>query len=155
MHKSEFHQILLKKIQSVVLAESDLIANMANVCAILHEELNHHWIGFYRTLNNQELILGPFQGPLACTRIEFGKGVCGQSAQTQKTIRVANVHEFKGHIACSSKSNSEIVVPCVYEGHVQFVLDVDSVHFNQFDEMDQSFLEDVVETLAKQHFKKI
>ena len=123
-----------------------MIANMANVAAILHEAFGFWWTGFYRVEGN-ELILGPFQGPVACTRIAFGRGVCGTAWERGETICVPNVHEFAGHIACSSESNSEIVVPLWHDGRVTAVLDIDSAEYNTFDETDKKYLEEVVKLL--------
>lgn len=137
--KSEFYQKISIALKALLEGEANLYANLANTCAFLQSQLQHHWLGFY-VAHGESLILGPFQGPVACTRIPFGKGVCGKAAQLQKTIVVPNVHTFDGHIACSSSSNSEIVVPLVSEHKTQLVLDVDSLHFNQFDAEDQNFL---------------
>ena len=119
---------------------------MANVAAALHEAFGFWWTGFYR-VEGQQLVLGPFQGPIACTRIPYGKGVCGTAWQRAQTIIVPNVHEFAGHIACSSASNSEIVVPILHDGQVVAVLDIDSTDFNTFDETDQLYLEKIAEML--------
>ena len=138
--------MVLPQIKSVVCGERDMIANMANVAAILHEAFGFWWTGFYRVEGN-ELILGPFQGPVACTRIAFGRGVCGTAWERGETICVPNVHEFAGHIACSSESNSEIVVPLWHGGQVTAVLDIDSAEYNTFDETDKKYLEEVVKLL--------
>lgn len=140
---------IFNTIKSVVESESNLVANLANVTAILKAELGHHWIGFYTvdTVANQ-LVLGPFQGPLACTRIPYGKGVCGDSWKENRTIMVADVHQYPGHIACSSLSNSEIVVPIVKSGKVVAVLDIDSTSFGSFSESDKQGLESICELLA-------
>ena len=124
----------------------DRTANMANLCALLMERMQEHWIGFYR-VQGEELILGPFQGPVACTRIAFGKGVCGTAWLQKKTIIVEDVHAFPGHIACSPYSNSEIVVPCMDEGEVFAVLDIDSTRFDAFGEAEQEMLEKMVSLL--------
>ena len=120
-----------------------MIAKMANVSATLHETFGFWWTGFYRVENN-ELVLGPFQGPIACTRIKYGRGVCGTSWQRGETVIVPNVHEFPGHIACSSASNSEIVVPVFHNDKVIAVLDIDSTEFGTFDETDKAYLEQIV-----------
>ena len=120
-----------------------MIAKMANVSATLHETFGFWWTGFYRVENN-ELVLGPFQGPIACTRIKYGRGVCGTSWQREETVIVPNVHEFPGHIACSSASNSEIVVPLIRDNKVIAVLDIDSTEFGTFDETDKAYLEQIV-----------
>lgn len=148
MTKSETYQALLPQIESLVAGETDAIANMANVAAVLHEVFGFWWTGFYRveSLPSQPesvLVLGPFQGPIACTRIPYGKGVCGTAWQRAETIIVPNVHDFPGHIACSSASNSEIVVPVLHNGQVIAVLDIDSTSFNTFDETDKMFLEQI------------
>lgn len=152
MTKTEIYEELLPEIQSVVEGETDEIANMANVAAMLHEAFGFWWTGFYRVLkpadaNEELLVLGPFQGPLACTRIKRGRGVCGTSWKEQRTVVVPNVHEFPGHIACSSASNSEIVVPVFHDGKVVGVLDIDSKDFSTFDEVDAMYLEKLVAML--------
>lgn len=147
MTKQETYETVLPQIKSVVCSERDMIANMANVAAILHEAFGFWWTGFYRVEGN-ELILGPFQGPVACTRIAFGRGVCGTAWERGVTICVPNVHEFAGHIACSSESNSEIVVPLWHGGQVIAVLDIDSAEYNTFDETDKKYLEEVVKLLC-------
>ena len=143
MTKQETYQTLLPQIESLVAGEPDPIANMANVAASLHETFGFWWTGFYR-VENQQLVLGPFQGPIACTRIPYGKGVCGAAWQRAETVIVPNVHNFPGHIACSSASNSEIVVPILHDGKVIAVLDIDSKDFNTFDEIDKKYLEKIV-----------
>lgn len=129
-------------------SERNWIANLSNTAAFLHEAMKKHWTGFY-LVQGEELILGPFQGPVACTRITYGKGVCGTAWKEQKTIVVPDVHAFEGHIACSPLSNSEIVVPLFHKGEVMGVLDIDSAHFNDFTEEDQRFLESVCEQMVK------
>jgi GAF domain-containing protein len=119
---------------------------MANVAAALHEAFGFWWTGFYR-VEGQQLVLGPYQGPIACTRIPYGKGVCGTAWQRAETVIVPNVHEFAGHIACSSASNSEIVVPVLHDEQVVAVLDIDSKDFNTFDEIDKKYLEKIVASL--------
>lgn len=138
--------MVLPQIESVVNGESDMVANMANIAAILHETFGFWWTGFYR-VDGKELVLGPFQGPVACNRIAFGRGVCGTAWERGETICVPNVHEFAGHIACSSKSKSEIVVPVWRENQVIAVLDIDSAEYGTFDEIDIKYLEDVVKTM--------
>ena len=146
---------MLAQAAAVVAGETDLIANMANVAALIHETFGFWWTGFYRVTpsdspikgERKELVLGPFQGPLACTRIPYGKGVCGTAWEKNETVIVPNVHEFKGHIACSSESNSEIVVPVRQNGEVIAVLDIDSKEFNTFDEIDKKYLEQIVKLL--------
>lgn len=144
--KQEQYQSLLPQIKAVVEGEPDLIANLANTCACLKEQFNWLWVGFY-IVKNEELVLGPFQGPLACTRIKKGKGVCGTSWAEKETLIVPDVNAFPGHIACSSLSLSEIVVPVIRGGDVVAVLDVDSERYGEFDEVDKKFLEEVVSYL--------
>lgn len=151
--REERYQELLPQIQAVIEAEVDLIANLANIAAMLREGLGFFWIGFYRmNEGGDELVLGPFQGPLACTRIGMGKGVCGTSAQQQQTLIVPDVDAFPGHIACSSLSKSEIVVPLVAEGQTKLILDVDSAELDDFSEVDQLYLEKVMELLKELHY---
>lgn len=147
MTKQERYEALLPQIESLVSGEPDVIAKMANVAAVLHEAFGFWWTGFYR-VQGDELVLGPFQGPIACTRIPFGRGVCGTAWQRAETIVVPNVHEFAGHIACSSASNSEIVVPLLRAGEVAAVLDIDSKDFNTFDETDKHFLEQIATIIS-------
>ena len=137
------YQSLIPQIKSLLEGETDLIANMANVCAALKEQFNWFWVGFYLVKQN-ELVLGPFQGPVACTRIQKGRGVCGTSWAQEKTLIVPNVDEFPGHIACSNLSKSEIVIPLIKNGEVIGVFDVDSEFLNQFDEVDQKGLEEIM-----------
>ena len=146
MNKAEKYQLLLPQIEALVAGETDSIAKMANVAAALHETFGFWWTGFYRVVND-ELVLGPFQGPIACTRIKYGRGVCGTSWQQEETIIVPNVHEFPGHIACSSASNSEIVVPLIRDKKVIAVLDIDSTDFGTFDQTDKAYLEQIVRLL--------
>ena len=146
MNKIEKYQSLLPQIESLISRESDPIANMANVAAVLHDAFGFWWTGFYR-VEGQQLVLGPFQGPIACTRVPYGKGVCGTAWQCAETVIVPNVHNFPGHIACSSASNSEIVVPIIRNNQVTAVLDIDSKDFNTFDETDQLYLEQIVKML--------
>ena len=148
--RSELYEQLLPQIASVMADESDLVANMANVAAMLKEALGFFWIGFYRRIG-EELVLGPFQGPLACTRIPMGKGVCGTTALKKETIVVPDVDKFPGHIACSSLSRSEIVVPLVKEGHTVLILDIDSTELNDFDQSDVKYLQKIMQ-LFDRHF---
>lgn len=141
--KAEQYQSLIPQIRALVEGESDLVANLANICAALKEQFKWFWIGFY-LLKDNELVLGPFQGPVACTRIASGKGVCGTAWKQEKTLIVPNVDEFPGHIACSSLSQSEIVVPVFHDGKVIAVLDADSEALNHFDNMDARYLEQIV-----------
>ena len=126
--------------------ETDSIAKMANVAAALHQTFGFWWTGFYRVVDD-ELVLGPFQGPVACMHIPFGRGVCGTAWQRQETIIVPNVHEFAGHIACSSESKSEIVVPVIRDGKVIAVLDIDSAEYNTFDDTDKTYLEQIIRVI--------
>lgn len=146
MSKASKYQEIYKQIESVVSGETDQIANMANTAALLHEAFGFWWTGFY-IVKGEQLVLGPFQGPVACTRIGFGKGVCGSSWERRETIVVPNVHEFPGHIACSSLSQSEIVVPMFRGDEVCAVLDIDSKELSTFDEVDKEWLERIVELL--------
>ena len=138
-NKAEKYSVLVPQIEALISGETDLIANLSNIAASLKQTFNFFWVGFYLVKEN-ELVLGPFQGPIACTRIGFGKGVCGASWKEQKTILVPNVDEFPGHIACSSDSKSEIVLPAFKDGKVFLVLDVDSDTLNDFDETDANYL---------------
>lgn len=145
--KSDKYALLYKQIASLIANEEDTIARMANVAAMIHETFAFWWTGFYRVVNNT-LILGPFQGPLACTRIAYGKGVCGTAWKQQSTIVVPDVEQFEGHIACSSASKSEIVVPLFNkEKEVIGVLDIDSEEYNTFDECDCMWLQKIVALL--------
>ena len=144
MNKTEKYQLIYEQIGALLNKESDEIANMANVAAIIHEAFKFWWTGFYRVIDN-ELVLGPFQGPVACTRIAYGKGVCGTSWKESHTIVVKDVHEFPGHIACSSASQSEIVVPIFKENQVVAVLDIDSEKLATFDYTDKEWFEKIVE----------
>lgn len=141
--KQERYELLLPQIKSLTETESDLTANLANVAAALKQTFNFFWVGFYLVRGN-ELVLGPFQGPIACTRIGFGKGVCGSAWKQKATLLVPDVEAFPGHIACSSESKSEIVLPAFKNNEVFLVLDVDSDKPDDFDETDRRFLEDVV-----------
>ena len=141
--KKELYENLLPQLKALVEGETDEIANMANISACLKDTFNFWWVGFYRVIDN-ELVLGPFQGPLACTRIRKGNGVCGTAWQNAETVIVPDVDEFPGHIACSSLSKSEIVVPVIKNGEVTAVLDIDSEKVSNFDETDKEFLEKLV-----------
>jgi GAF domain-containing protein len=141
--KKERYNVLVPQIEALVTGEPDLIANLSNIVAALRETLNFFWVGFY-IVKNDQLVLGPFQGPIACTRIDLGKGVCGTSWKEKRTLIVPDVEQFPGHIACSSDSKSEIVLPVVKHGEVIMVLDVDSDKLNDFDEVDEAGLTAVV-----------
>lgn len=143
MTKIEKYQLLTEQIRALIEGETDSVAVMANVCAAIHEAMGFWWTGFYRVLNG-ELVLGPFQGPVACMHIGFGKGVCGTAWKDGRTIIVPDVEQFPGHIACSSLSCSEIVVPMFSkDGAVVAVLDIDSKELSTFDETDQTYLEEI------------
>jgi GAF domain-containing protein len=147
--KADKYSLAVKQVESLLDDENDLVANLANVAAVLKTTFGFWWVGFYLVKGN-ELVLGPFQGPVACTRIGFGKGVCGSSWEQKETIIVPDVHKFPGHIACSSESNSEIVVPVLKNGEVIMVLDIDSTDFGTFDETDKEFLEIIAHRLTQQ-----
>lgn len=145
--KEEQYKSLLPQIQGLLTGETDLIANLANIAAALKEQFNFFWVGFYLVKNN-ELVLGPFQGPVACTRIAYNRGVCGTAWAQKEILIVPNVDEFPGHIACSSLSKSEIVLPLFKDGEVIGVLDVDSSELNTFDEIDEKYLKEILEQLS-------
>jgi GAF domain-containing protein len=142
----EKYRLLLPQIRSLVEGESDLIANMANISSVIKSVFQYLWVGFYRVKNN-ELVLGPYQGPLACTRISYGKGVCGKSWQEQSSVIVPDVNSFPGHIVCSSDSKSEIVIPGISKKKVIFVLDIDSEQIDSFGVTDRIYLEKIVKLL--------
>lgn len=144
--KAEQYEALIPQIKGLLEGETDLVANLANTAAALKEQFGWFWIGFY-LVKQDELVLGPFQGPVACTRIRKGRGVCGSSWATASTLIVPDVEKFPGHIACSSLSKSEIVVPLFKAGEVAGVLDIDSNEYNSFDETDQHYLEQIVALL--------
>lgn len=147
--KEEKYRLLFQQLQHLTEGEVDVTANLANTAAALRSTFDFFWVGFYQVKNNQ-LVLGPFQGPVACTRIAFGKGVCGTAWETKKTVIVPDVDEFPGHIACSSLSKSEIVVPIIgLQDEVIAVLDVDSDTLNAFDTVDQQGLEQVARLIAR------
>lgn len=145
--KEEKYQNLLPQIEALLNSETDLIANMANVCAALNEQFHWFWTGFY-LVKEANLVVGPFQGPIACSRIAKGKGVCGSSWAQGKTILVEDVQKFPGHIACSSLSKSEIVVPIIRNGEVKAVLDIDSNQLSGFDQTDQKYLENLANMIS-------
>lgn len=143
MDKDEKYRLLTKQISALIEGETDSVAVMANVCAAIHETMGFFWTGFYR-VKNGELVLGPFQGPVACLHIGFGRGVCGMAWKQRETIVVPDVEQFPGHIACSSLSRSEIVVPVFSkDGEVQAVLDIDSKELATFDDTDRQYLEEI------------
>ena len=145
--KVEKYQTILPQIAALLVDETDYIANMANVSAVLKEVFAFWWVGFY-LVKQEELVLGPFQGPLACTRIQKGKGVCGKAWATQQSIIVPDVDAFEGHIACSAASKSEIVIPLIHQEKVMAVLDVDSEHLHHFDEIDELYLTKIVALIS-------
>lgn len=146
--KEEKYKMLYQQIVSVVEGENDTIANMANVAAMIHSTFQFWWTGFYRVMG-KELVLGPFQGPMACTRIGFNRGVCGTAWQRGETIIVDDVDTFPGHIACSSASRSEIVVPIWHNGNIAGVLDIDSETLATFDTIDKIWLERIAELIYR------
>ena len=151
IEKEQKYRQLVKEAASLLDGESDIIANMANLAALIHETMGFWWTGFYIVRkgsdNTEQLVLGPFQGPIACTRIALGRGVCGTSWQRNETIVVPDVEKFPGHIACSSESRSEIVVPVFSDKKVTAVLDIDSRYLNTFDDTDARYLEQIVTLL--------
>ncbi|WP_443939180.1 GAF domain-containing protein [Pedobacter sp. MW01-1-1] len=148
LSKTEQYTSIIPQIASLLEGETDFVANMANVAAALKEQFNWFWVGFY-LVKNEELVLGPFQGPVACTRIRKGKGVCGASWEQKQSIVVPDVDAFPGHIACASASRSEIVLPLMKGDDVVGVLDVDSEHLNHFDDIDSLYLKQVIDILMK------
>lgn len=145
--KKEKYESLLPQVEALLFGEKNLIANLANIAAALKEGMGFFWVGFYLVASADELVLGPFQGPVACTRIKKGKGVCGTSWERKKTILVPDVDEFPGHIACASASRSEIVLPVTKNGKIIGVMDVDSDQLNDFDEVDQLYLQKVIDLI--------
>ena len=145
--KAEQYQSIIPQIKGLLEGETDLIANLANIAGALKEQFNWFWVGFY-LVKDEQLVLGPFQGPVACTRINKGRGVCGSSWANQSTLIVPDVEKFPGHIACSSLSKSEIVVPLLAGGEVAGVLDVDSSDYDSFDETDKKYLEEIVRLIV-------
>ena len=149
MSKIEKYKLLSEQIKSLVEGETDEVAVMANVAAAIHQEMGFWWTGFYRVVND-ELVLGPFQGPVACMHIAYGRGVCGTAWKQQETIVVPDVEQFPGHIACSSESRSEIVVPVrSASGDIIAVLDIDSKELGTFDQVDKQWLEEIVKVFDK------
>ncbi len=146
--KAEKYEVVVPQIEALITGEPDLYANLANIAAALREAFGFFWVGFY-LVKDEQLVLGPFQGPIACTRINFGKGVCGAAWKEAKTQLVLDVDAFPGHIACSSASRSEIVVPVLRGSEVAMVLDVDSDELADFDEIDQKHLEELMGILSK------
>lgn len=147
-NKADKYKELLPQLDALISSESDLIANLANISAALREAMNFFWVGFY-LVKGDELVLGPFQGPIACTRIRMGKGVCGTVWQEKKTRIVPDVNEFPGHIACSTGSKSEIVLPVLKNNEVVMVLDVDSDQLNDFDDVDEQYLGQLMQIIER------
>lgn len=150
MTKQEKYQEIIPQLKALIEPETSLIANLANIVATLKYELHFFWVGFY-IVEEKELVLGPFQGPVACTRIAFGKGVCGTAWKKQKTIIVPNVHDFEGHIACNPYSQSEIVLPILKNAKVWMVLDVDSDKLNNFDKIDVHYLNEIIKLIETKY----
>lgn len=146
--KEEQYLALIPQINALTEGEPDLVANLANIAGALKEQFGWFWVGFY-LVKEEQLVLGPFQGPVACTRISKGRGVCGTSWAKAETLIVPDVEKFPGHIACSSLSRSEIVVPLIQNGTVWGVLDIDSEQLDQFDETDKTYLEQIVSRISK------
>lgn len=146
--KAERYRVMIPQVESLVRDEADLIANLANIAAALRETMKFFWVGFY-FVKGGELVLGPFQGPVACTRIAYGKGVCGAAWKLKEVILVPDVDEFPGHIACSSMARSEIVLPVIKRGEVALVLDIDSDKPGDFDEADKSALMQIVKIIEQ------
>lgn len=152
--KAEIYEEIIPQIRAIIETEDNLTANLANIAAILTEAFGHWWTGFYLR-DDKTLVLGPFQGPLACTRIPVEpvpRGVCGAAASERRTQLVPDVEKFPGHIACSAASKSEIVVPLVVDGRTELVLDIDSAELNSFDAVDQLYLERIIELVAQRHY---
>lgn len=145
--KEEKYKTLIPQLEALISGEKDLIANLANISAALKQTFDFLWVGFYLVKEN-ELVLGPFQGPIACTRIGFGKGVCGTAWKEKRAIVVEDVDKFPGHIACSSDSRSEIVIPVMKNAEVQMVLDVDSEELSAFDHVDEKYLTQICKLIA-------
>lgn len=144
--KEQKYELLYRQAREIVAGEEDVVANMANLAAMIHQTFGFWWTGFYRVVG-EELVLGPFQGPIACTRIAYGRGVCGTAWQRGATVVVPDVEQFPGHIACSSLSRSEIVVPIHKGDNIVAVLDIDSEHLATFDDVDREWLERIVKLL--------
>lgn len=145
--KKERYKALIPQLKALIEGEDDVVANLSNIAAALRQTFGFFWVGFY-LVKNDELVLGPFQGDIACTRIQKGKGVCGTAWANEASIIVPNVNQFQGHIACSSQSQSEIVVPIIKDGKVRSVIDVDSKELDDFDEIDQVYLEELAKILS-------
>ena len=146
--KEQRYQALLQEVEALTETETDDIANMANIAAAIHTKMGFHWTGFYRVVG-EELVLGPFQGPVACTRIRFGRGVCGTAWKEGRTLIVPDVEQFPGHIACSALSRSEIVIPIFRDGVVWGELDIDSAETDSFDAVDEHYLSRILTPLTR------
>ena len=146
--KEQRYQALLQEVEALTETETDDIANMANIAAAIHAKMGFHWTGFYRVVG-EELVLGPFQGPVACTRIRFGRGVCGTAWKEGRTLLVPDVEQFPGHIACSALSRSEIVIPIFRDGVVWGELDIDSAETDSFDAVDEHYLSRILTPLTR------
>lgn len=146
--REETYIEIMPQIEALISGESDLIANLANIAAALKEAFGFFWVGFYLVKEN-ELVLGPFQGPVACTRIQRGKGVCGKAWKDQRPIIVSDVEKFPGHIACSSLSKSEIVLPAIINNEVQLILDIDSDQLDDFSELDEKYLMQIINLIQE------
>jgi GAF domain-containing protein len=149
--KEDKYIAIIPQIKSLIDDENDLIANLSNITAVLKQTFDFFWVGFY-FVKQDELVLGPFQGTLACTRIKYGKGVCGTAWKENKTIIVDDVEQFPGHIACNSLSRSEIVVPILSKSNVVAVLDVDSDKLGEFDNIDKNYLKEICDLISKKHY---
>ena len=143
LNKEEKYKALLPQIKALITGENDLIANLANITSALYFGMNFFWVGFY-IVKNEELVLGPFHGPVACTRIQYGRGVCGTAWKNKETVIVPDVNQFSDHIACSSETKSEIVICAIKDNTVHCVLDIDSKQLNDFDDTDKKYLEELV-----------
>ena len=155
MMKAQLYSDLLRQAQAITEGESNLIANLSNISALLYDAIDDiNWLGFYLAESSEELVLGPFQGKVACVRISFGKGVCGVGAKTQQTQCVKNVHEFEGHIACDSASNSEVVAPIVVNGKTVAVLDIDSPSIGRFDNEDAAGFQRIADFCSNLNWQK-
>lgn len=146
--RAETYQEIIPQIKALIADEADIVANLANTAAVLKEAFNFFWIGFY-LVRGSELVLGPFQGPVACTRIQKGKGVCGKSWMDKKTIIVPDVEKFPGHIACSSRSRSEIVLPIFKNSEVSIIFDIDSDQVDEFSEIDEKYLTEIIQIIEE------
>lgn len=148
--KKDRYATIIKILDSLYMEEADLVANLSNTAAVLKEYMQFFWVGFYLVdKEDNQLVVGPYQGPLACGRIDFGRGVCGSSWEKGKTLIVDDVHKFPGHISCSPLSKSEIVVPIAVDGEIRAVLDIDSDRLSAFDKTDQEFLESICGEISK------